>query len=84
MKNNHAMASIKCFEYFNWYEPSDLKSEECQFGTLGLFKTAAQIQDGCQNRGNLLVLFFETNCIKKNDIVCTEESETQILVQYSH
>ena len=52
MKNNHAMASIEniFLIYLSTHGPSDLKPEECQFGTLGQFKMAAKIQDGRQNR----------------------------------
>ena len=58
MKNHYAMAPIENdSNYSRRYGPSDLKSDECQFGTLGQFQIAAKIQDGCQSRGNLLVLF---------------------------
>ena len=60
MKINHAMASIEkvFFYYFSRYGPSDSKSEECQFDTLGQFKMTTEIQDSRQKRGNLLVLFI--------------------------
>ena len=47
------------FDYFSWYGHSDLKSEECKFGTLGQFKMATKIQDGRQNKGTLLVFLYE-------------------------
>ena len=47
------MASIEnvvvVFYYFSRYGISDLKSAECQFGFLGQFKIAIEIQDCRQN-----------------------------------
>ena len=45
---------------------------------------AAKIKDGRQNRGNLLVLFIKKKLYQKHDILCTEESVTQILLHYCH
>ena len=57
--NIHVSTSIEnVFNYLSRYGPSDLNSEECQFGTLGQFKMAFKIQDGHQSRVNLLFLFF--------------------------
>ena len=59
VKSHHAKGSIEnVLNYPIGYGPSDLKSEECQFGTLWQFKIAAKIQDGCQSNGNWLVLLF--------------------------
>ena len=44
IKTNHAIVSIEnVFNYFSRYGPSDFKSEECKFGTLGQFKMAVKI-----------------------------------------
>ena len=77
VKSHHAKGSIEnVLNYPIGYGPSDLKSEECQFGYLGPFKIAAEIQDGCKSRGNLLFFFFIV--FFKEKFLCTLVSETQI------
>ena len=66
MKNSHAVASIEnVFDYFSWYGPSDLKSKECQFGTLGLFKTADKIQMAAKIRKNCWFYFLKQIALRK-------------------
>ena len=53
------MASIEnVLNDFSRYGPSELRSEEFYCGILGQFNMATEIQDGPQNRGTLLVLFY--------------------------
>ena len=59
------MAPIDFFYHVSRYGTSGSKYEECQFGTLWQYKMDAKIEDGRQNRGNLLVLFYEKRYIKK-------------------